>query len=176
VTRGLGIPAVQRASPAAAVRRLASNDFLHLLHRHPHPLGVWMPWLGAPLAPRGRARRFALDLRPVRRRRARGVLRILLELRLQRRYLRLQGGNALLVPLHHQPEHRLALRWNPVPQFLGQRRLSSHGTGLHIRATAFTQVWDLNGHLFSMPCRMPSARASYTGEQSYPFRSRHGEI
>src|SRR5713226_2503337 len=75
-----------------------------------------------------------------------GVLRILLELRLQRRYLRLQGGNALLVPLHHQPEHRLALRWNPVPQFLGQRRLSSHGTGLHIRATAFTQVWDLNGH------------------------------
>ena len=88
-----------------------------------------------------------LDLWPIRGGWPRGVLRILLELRLHRRHLRLQSGKALLVSVHHYPERRLDLDRDPVPQRLGQGWLSSHGTGSHIRVTAFTQVWNLNGHL-----------------------------
>ncbi len=119
VTVGLRIRALQGPPTAAAVRGLARNDFLHLFHWHQHTLIERMPRLGPTLAPRGHARRLALHLRPVRRGRARGVLRSLLELCLQRRHLCLQGGNALLVPLHHDPECRLNLQRNPVPQLLG---------------------------------------------------------
>src|SRR5207245_8903127 len=103
------------------------DHLLHVLYGEQGAPLHGMPRLGSPLTARGLARRLTLDVRPVRRGRPRGVLRVLSELflqvadlALQLSDLRLQGGNAPLVPLHHEPDGGLAVRRNLVPQLLGK--------------------------------------------------------
>src|SRR5713101_7995367 len=152
----LRISALQGLPTPPTLRGFTDDHLLHLLHGEQRTLVHGMPRLGSPLAARGRAWRLALDLRPVRRRRPRGVLRVLPEVFLQFPNLALQlpdfglqSGNAPLVPLHHDPDGGLEVRRNLVPQLLGQGRLSPHDIALHILAAEFTQVWGVNGHTTS---------------------------
>ena len=91
--------------------------------------------------------RFPLNRRRVRRGRARGVPRILIEPFFQLGDLRLQSPNAALVPLYQHPECWLDIGGNPVPQLLRQGRLSPHDACSHISALEFTQVQGVNGYL-----------------------------
>lgn len=82
-----------------------------------------MTRLTATFAARRRLWRLALDVRSVRRRRARRVLGVPTDLGLQcshrlsqRGHLRLQVGYALLIPFHHKRQRSLRLRRNSVPQ------------------------------------------------------------
>ena len=116
-----GVGALQGPAAAAAVRRLALDDCRQPLGRDQLAGVSPMSALPAPLLPRRRPGRAALDVRRVAGRRPRGVGRVLAEPRLQR-------GDPPLEGLDQREDRRLRVGRDLVPKLSGDRRLGTHAT------------------------------------------------